>query len=403
MRFITLSLLLSFALGGCVLLDPLNYDSENGVPEGTIEERHAWGQKHLGVTYRQAVDWIKKAEIVEETVGNVTAVAPLGKPNYVESFFTDGLVGEHTIEIIGDQGKAVFSASGITPCSSIDEGDICFSDGILSTKYSRILVHQKGMTIVEFNRLINQNKIANLTDKINKYNLQQDNPNYNIHELFIESYQLYSANQDFVNAISDIETVIALLSESLNNEMEEQSQEESQLLTRKIEKYRYWLAYSYYYAKQFSKSAKVLKSIFDNSSSIKHNKFLNQEDLWLWTTRMRANQSKIANEELKKSLKIAIQQQDFCWIPFAQFLIGELTEDFFIQKNKSSVSNDCEYIDSQKIPLTYYYLGQKELIQGNVLKGKSLLQKSLLNKSLLKTSIEYVFAVHELNEVLAEI
>lgn len=75
MRFITFSLLLSLVLGGCGLLDPVNHNSQKGAPEGTIEQRDAWGQKHLRSSYKRAVDWLKNAKIVKEKVGRVTAIA----------------------------------------------------------------------------------------------------------------------------------------------------------------------------------------------------------------------------------------------------------------------------------------------------------------------------------------
>ena len=360
MRLTIISLLLSLALCGCGLLDPLNYDSEKGAPEGTIEERDAWGKQHLGITYQQAVDWVKQAKIVEEKIGNVITVAPLDKPNYVESFFTDGLYGTHTIEIIGDKGQAVFSVEGIAPCSSIELGSICFSDGILWTKYSRTEVHYSGVAMVEFNQLINKDKISEVTENIKKYNLQEQNQNYKIYELFIERSNLYSANQDFVNAISDIETAIALLSQLFNSEVENNHhQGQNKDFARKLERYQYWLAHNYYYTEQFDKSAEVIRSIFDNPLFAEDKQYLDQEDLWLWITRMRAGQSKIANEELNKSLELAIQQQDICWIPFAQFMISELTEAQFVEYNKNDISHNCDYIDIQRMPLTFYYIGQK--------------------------------------------
>ncbi|MDJ0743013.1 MAG: hypothetical protein QNJ32_06590 [Xenococcaceae cyanobacterium MO_167.B27] len=34
------------------------YDAENDAPAGTIEERHGWGQKHLGASYHRGINWL---------------------------------------------------------------------------------------------------------------------------------------------------------------------------------------------------------------------------------------------------------------------------------------------------------------------------------------------------------
>ena len=83
MRAFLLSLISLVLIGGCHIIDPLNYDKEKGAPEGAIEERHAWGEKHLGISYRQVISWLKNAEIVQENIGDVISVAPVGRPNFI--------------------------------------------------------------------------------------------------------------------------------------------------------------------------------------------------------------------------------------------------------------------------------------------------------------------------------
>ena len=42
MRSFLITLISLVLIGGCHIIDPLNYDQETGAPEGAIEERHAW-------------------------------------------------------------------------------------------------------------------------------------------------------------------------------------------------------------------------------------------------------------------------------------------------------------------------------------------------------------------------
>lgn len=174
-RIVVLFLFSGFILSFCGVFDPTNYDPQKSPPTGTIEQRDAWGKKHLGITYQQTINWVKQAKIVKEQIGNVISVAPLGMPNYVESTFTDGLVGYHTVEIIGDKGSAIFSAKGVAPYETQD--NICFSEGILTTKHNRIEVHCSGSTMAEFNRakrkqLSDRYKMANLNQKIDLFKVQ---------------------------------------------------------------------------------------------------------------------------------------------------------------------------------------------------------------------------------------
>ena len=389
MKLIIISLVLPIFVYGCSIFDPLNYDKQIGVPEGTIEERDAWGKKHLGITYKQAVAWINQAEIVEKIAGNITKIAPIDRPNYVESHFADGLYGVHNIEVVGNKNRVIFSAKGIARCSSVEKGSICFSDGIILTENNRILVHSSGIELTEFNRLNNKQKINDITEKIHDFNTGGRIQGIKKHELLIERYRLYLNNGDLNNAILDLKLAINLLYRPSLNKVEQADLKDND----KIELYKYWLAQSYYNSKQFDKSAFIVKDIIDNSFS---KDMLNEEDLWLWAARMHAKFPKIANRELKKSLSQAIQKRDVCWISFAQFALGELDNESFIKQNEKHLPKNCKYINIQKIPLTYYYLAQKEIIKGNTKLGKQFLLKSLSDESLTKSSLEYGFAVHEL-------
>lgn len=375
MRFITVSLLLSLALGGCGLLDPLNYEKETSAPAGTIEERHAWGQKHLGGSYRRAVNWVKNAEIVKEKVGNVTAVAPLGKPNYVVSYFTDGLQGYITLEVTGDKGKAVFSASAIAPCAT---GSTCFGHGTLTVSGEEIPIHHTGISIEKFNQPTN--RIEYLTKKIKFYNRKLP-PNTHPHESnpgaysqWLERAEAYADNQEFAKAISDMETAISLWSK--------RHQKINKYSVKTLKGYLRKLAAYYYYSGQFNKSAEVIESVIEKNKFEEHYSYLDNNHLWLWLIRVRSGKQNFADNELKKALKNALESNKFCPINIVvtRFFVEELNEkDFFQSLDNTPLKYNpyCGFFRDVGFSYAYYYAGQKQIINGNIEKGKELLEKSL--------------------------
>ncbi|MGL5805601.1 MAG: hypothetical protein ACRC11_09180 [Xenococcaceae cyanobacterium] len=407
-RIVVLFLFSGFILSFCGVFDPTNYDPQKSPPTGTIEQRHAWGKKHLGITYQQTIDWVKQAKIVKEQIGNVISVAPLGMPNYVESTFTDGLVGDHTVEIIGDKGSAIFSAKGVAPYETQD--NICFSEGILTTKHNRIEVHCSGSTMAEFNRakrkqLSDRYKMANLNQKIDLSSSKKQKYNADDYKLWEERAKLYADNGDFFKAISDLETVIALLSKSATTEVVNVGKDEKQRwkedVDRKIENYLYQLALYYFNVKQFDKSAYTIENILKNPVLKKYKKPLNQDNLWLWVSRARSGQKDLADRELKQSLQLAIQKKDFCWTSFANLLLGELSEEIFLEQmeTENSIPKECNYIYDRKLFFTYYYLSHKQIVAGNLEKGRELLLKSFDNyASGTSPRREYFLATSELNK-----
>jgi tetratricopeptide (TPR) repeat protein len=394
MRLIIASLLLSFLIGGCGLFDPLNYESNQGAPEGTIEERNAWGKKHLGITYQHLVDWVKQAKVVKETVGNVIAVAPLGKPNYIESYFTDGLQGNFTMEIIGDKDKALFYANGISPCST---GSTCFQTGSLTVKDRKIAIHDSGISMEEFNQPIN--KITYLSNQIKFYNRQypQNTPphqsNSRIYKLWAERADVYAANKEFVNAISDIETAIALLSTGSDY---------SKISDEELNQYFVKLALYHYYLGQFNKSAEAIKTVIKQNKFENNKVYLNQNVLWLWLVRMREGKKDLAEQELRQSLQLAIKNKDLCdlSIAVARFFLGEIKEQEFlkeIQDNSNMYNRSCEFSGLLGVSDAYYYAGQKQIISGNIEKGKKMLQQSLERQG--GPRLEDDIAIFELNKI----
>ncbi|MDQ7823344.1 MAG: hypothetical protein RDV48_11155 [Candidatus Eremiobacteraeota bacterium] len=89
----------------------VNRDTKTA-PAGSVVERDAWGRKVLGENYIQSAEWIRKSTGIREDIGNVTATAPVGQPNYLQDFFTDGRMGYMTIEVVGERGTGILRTSG---------------------------------------------------------------------------------------------------------------------------------------------------------------------------------------------------------------------------------------------------------------------------------------------------
>ncbi|MGL5880990.1 MAG: hypothetical protein ACRC2V_24880, partial [Xenococcaceae cyanobacterium] len=217
--------------------------------------------------------------------------------------------------------------------------------------------------------------------------------------------KLYADNGDFFKAISDLETVIALLSKSATTEVVNVGKDEKQRwkedVDRKIENYLYQLALYYFNVKQFDKSAYTIENILKNPVLKKYKKPLNQDNLWLWVSRARSGQKDLADRELKQSLQLAIQKKDFCWTSFANLLLGELSEEIFLEQmeTENSIPKECNYIYDRKLFFTYYYLSQKQIVAGNLEKGRELLLKSFDNyASGTSPRREYFLATSELNK-----
>lgn len=209
-----------------------------------------------------------------------TQVAPIGKPNYIESYFTDGLFGNLIIEIIGHKDRAVLTVEDLRPCYLNNDRKIgiCFKEGILSTEYNRIPVHSSGVKEVEFNRIENKEKIAKLTEQIESYgNSSTPEETTILEKLFIQRYRLYAENEDYEPAIQNLESAIAIMPIGFNESSSYKDLEETEKdNVRRFDRYQYWLAEAYYNSEQFDKAA----ALFEQSLNAELSRGLNQIFDW---------------------------------------------------------------------------------------------------------------------------
>ncbi|MEL7075057.1 MAG: hypothetical protein AAGM46_03905 [Cyanobacteria bacterium J06582_2] len=402
MRAFLISLISLVLIGGCHIIDPLNYDKETGAPEGAIEERHAWGNEHLGISYQQVITWLTQAEIVQENIGDVITVAPVGKPNFISSYFTDGLIGTFTLEVVGSEGKAIFSASGTAPCSM---GGTCFNQGTLIVNGEDIAVHSSGISLKEFNQP--ENKIVSLSKEIQFYNRKypesKNDPsksNTSILNLWVERAEAYAKLKQYDRAIADIEVAISLF--------DQRNPSLSWSSARDLEDYMVLAALYNYFIQDYSQSAVAIERAIvahdvemseRNSKAANTNKQIDDLDLWLWIVRMKQGSKELADKELRQVLEEVSKIDRTCELSteVARFLLGDISEiklTNIIDNNPYKIAHDCYNIRSSKFHLNYY-VGQKAIVNGDIDKGKEMLKLSLENISKYRT--ESKIAKHELN------
>ncbi|MEO0926257.1 MAG: hypothetical protein AAFY63_10345 [Cyanobacteria bacterium J06643_13] len=404
MRAFLISLISLVLIGGCHIIDPLNYDKETGAPEGAIEERHAWGNEHLGISYQQVITWLTQAEIVQENIGDVITVAPVGKPNFISSYFTDGLIGTFTLEVVGSEGKAIFSASGTAPCSM---GGTCFNRGTLIVNGEDIAVHSSGISLKEFNQP--ENKIVSLSKEIQFYNRKypesKNDPsksNTSILNLWVERAEAYAKLKQYDRAIADIEVAISLF--------DQRNPSLSRSSARDLEDYMVLAALYNYFIQDYSQSAVAIAraivahdiymaAINRNSESVNTNKQIDDLNLWLWIVRMKQGKPELADRELRQVLEEASKIDRTCELTteISRFLLGDIGETELTQTiydNPYKIAHGCYSVPSSKFHLNYY-VGQKAIVNGDIDKGKEMLKLSLENISKYRT--ESKIAKHELN------
>ncbi|MDB2686114.1 hypothetical protein N9Y42_02785 [Mariniblastus sp.] len=96
-------------------------------PAGSVAERREWGQNRLGGFFDRAEKWVRRSKQINDDIGHVTSVAPIGTPNsYGESF------GEAwaslNLQVIGVDGEGVL----LLPRGEPDEKAVWVFGGLAS-------------------------------------------------------------------------------------------------------------------------------------------------------------------------------------------------------------------------------------------------------------------------------
>jgi hypothetical protein len=395
MRIFALALLASILFGCQLSADSgLNTDPNVGPPAGTIAERDAWGQKNLSGIYQNTVKWLKQVPLIRQEVGNIKSITPIGTPNFQEHGASEGFRGKLTFEIIGEKNKAIFSGRGnMTNELSYDD-----PSGTLTVGNKKIEIHSSGLSMNEFNKP--KIKIAVIKDYIKRYYYPNFSRGTEPH--FKKLAETYAEISDYVNAIKSIKSAKAafLKDNGITVDHPETDREFSGLSQYPAEELREYLrqeALYYYYSENFDQVSKTLKQVLQTPFLEKQ---LSRDNLWLWVVQSRSGKQELANQELRRSMKIAVDKQDLCWMPFAKFLVGDLKEkDFvsYITLANRVASPDCGNVAGEAgLPLAYYYSAQKKFVNKNREDSKELLHKFLSANQWSNERIEKSMAIYDL-------
>jgi tetratricopeptide (TPR) repeat protein len=394
MRVFTLVLLVT-ALFGCQTSDSgLNTDPKVGPPIASVVERDAWGQKKLNGIYQNTVKWLKQAPIVHREVGKIKSIAPIGTPNFQERGFSEGFRGKLTFEIIGEKNKAIFSGRGyMTNELSYDD-----PNGTLTIGNKRIDIHSSGLSMNEFNKP--KIKIAVIKDYINRYYSPEFIGRAEPH--FKKLAETYSEIGDYKNAIQNLKSAKAGFLKNNVNAVDSPGTDREfiGLNKRSSEELREYLrqeALYYYYSGNLNQVSKTLKQVLQTPFLASS---LNTDNLWLWVVQSRSGKQELANHELRKSMQLAVNKQELCWMPFAKFLVGDLNEQEFISyitRVNRIASPDCgNVVGEAGLPIAYYYSAQKQFVNKNTEKSKALLHKFLSANAWDNKKFEKSMATYEL-------
>ena len=89
----------------------LEYEAANvagPAPEGDYNVRRKWGEQHLGKYLASAENWIKRNKKIEKHIGEVSGVAPIGRPNrHKHGSLLENSWTELNLQVIGARGKGI--------------------------------------------------------------------------------------------------------------------------------------------------------------------------------------------------------------------------------------------------------------------------------------------------------
>lgn len=100
----TAFLFFGIALSGLGDQNPSGY-----APNTQYAARRAWGQKEMRQYFEYVDQWVRRSELITSDVGKVTGVAPIGWPNKVVTFFTDGPSVTMNLQVIGERGEGILN------------------------------------------------------------------------------------------------------------------------------------------------------------------------------------------------------------------------------------------------------------------------------------------------------
>ncbi len=81
-------------------------DTKGPAPNADYATRRAWGESELKHHFKRVDRWIRKSGQIAEDVGVVTGVAPIGAPNYFNSYWAESDASMN-LQVIGTNGEGI--------------------------------------------------------------------------------------------------------------------------------------------------------------------------------------------------------------------------------------------------------------------------------------------------------
>ena len=345
----------------CSHIDPHNTDPDKSAPKKSIEARHQWGLKALGEDYVQTVLWLKSAPFVSENLGKVIKVAPVDKPNYLTYFSNEGALGKFTLEVKGERGTARCVMSGVFPSSP-------YGIGFESCRWTQdekvVMLDPSGLSVDQAQRP--ESRIADANRRMGASAQEPAS-----HPLYAERAEAEADLGQYDRAILDMRTAIGFLKKvagsNVNGDGEKEFTGWNETSSNKYREYLRRLAVYRYFSSSF---AEAEEDMTDALSSPFAKGTLTTDRLWIWVVGTRAGKGPEADKALASSLAEAEANGDFCWEPFAKFLLGRMTEEAFValieSDGKESSHAECDNVVGKRSPaMAYYYVAEKRAIKGD--------------------------------------
>jgi len=368
-----------------------NTNPDKPCPDGSMEQRHQWGLKKLGPNYLRTIDWLKTAASVNEAIGTVRQVAPVGKPNYISGYFTDGAMGVFSLDVFGDRGQGVFFAKDIR--SDPVYGIIFASAGWRAAGRDTPL-HPSGLT--EEQARSPENRIVDATRRLNS--VPPSVPNCPV---LVQRAEAYAEMKNYRAAIQDMRNVVLRhrqeVEKTVNHDRGKTHTGWNKESAEKGREYYRQLVLYDYFAGQYQDAAKDLRE----SLKIPFvEEALTKDHLWLWVVSTMAGEKASADQELAQALQAAQSNKDLCWAGFAEFLLGSQSEQAFLERmikdSERMAPAECGRVFGKRtLAQAYFYAAQKREINGDLQSAIDLFQKEIAEDTRDSKTIETQLAKWE--------
>ena len=79
---------------------------DGSAPDASYEVRRSWGERNLHHHFVRVDQWIRASKEINDAIGNVIGVAPIGSPNSYHEGFGETWA-RMNLQVIGERGEGV--------------------------------------------------------------------------------------------------------------------------------------------------------------------------------------------------------------------------------------------------------------------------------------------------------